>query len=66
MRELCLLFEGKITDIDLIRILKETKENLSESIVVSNYVNKFAVKMIPLEVVEKIVSSWKKFFVEFN
>jgi hypothetical protein len=66
MRELCLLYEGKINDIDLIRILKETKENLSESIVVSNYVNKFAVKMIPLEVVEKIVSSWKKFFVEFN
>jgi hypothetical protein len=66
MRELYLLYEGKINDIDLIRILKETKENLSESIVVSNYVNKFAVKMIPLEVVEKIVSSWKKFFVEFN
>ena len=66
MRELCLLYEGKINDIDLMRILKETKENLSESIVVSNYVNKFAVKMIPLEVVEKIVSSWKKFFVEFN
>jgi hypothetical protein len=66
MRELCLLYEGKINDIDLMRILKETKENLSESIAVSNYVNRYAVKMIPLEVVEKIVLSWKKFLTEFN
>ncbi len=29
MRELCLLYEGKITDIDLKRILKEIKKNLS-------------------------------------
>ena len=48
------------------RILKETKPNLSESIVVSNYMNRYALQVIPLEVVEKIVLSWKKFFVEFN
>lgn len=55
MRELCLRYEGKITDVDLIRILKESANNLTDSTVVNNYNKIYSVLSIPMEIVEKVV-----------
>ena len=64
MRQIYFLSEGKITKIDLIRILKEAKQNQSEWEVAKKYKDKY--QELTLGLIEHIVQNCKKFNGQFD